>query len=71
MPEKTLIRIFMDDKGFLHCETAYGVTDYQAIGLLEAFKHNFMYEFTKGAKYEKHFDAGKDFDTELEEEQPL
>jgi hypothetical protein len=61
----------MDDDNKLRCDCAYGVTDYQAIGLLEAFKHNFMYKFTKGAKYEKHFNIGKEFDPDLEEEQPM
>ncbi len=68
---KDLIRIYVDDANRLHCETAYGVTDYQAIGLLEAFKHNFMYQFTKGATYEPHFDIGKEFDRDLEKEEPL
>lgn len=68
---KELIKIYLDDNNKLHCECAYGVTDYQAVGLLESFKHNFMYRFTKGATYEPHFDIGKDFDTDLEKEEPL
>ena len=68
---KELIRIWQDDENRIHLDTHISVTDYQVIGLLEAFKHIRINQFAKGSYYEPHFDIGKDFDVDLEPEEPL
>jgi len=68
---KELIRISIDDDNRLRLDTHISITDYQVIGLLEAFKHIRINQFAKGSTYEPHFDIGKDFDTDLEDQEPL
>jgi hypothetical protein len=68
---KQLIRIWQDDQNRIHLDTDISITDYQVIGLLEAFKHIRLQNFAKGSTYEPHFDIGKDFDRDLEPEEPL
>jgi len=68
---KELIKIWIDDNNRLILDTHISITDYHVIGLLEAFKYIRLQNFAKGSTYEPHFDIGKDFDRDLEPEEPL